>query len=69
MVLATGLVPESRDGFVPEAALRDDFGFLSGDRAKGLDAIGCARRPADVVRSVQDATGAAIRTLQVGAGR
>ncbi len=63
LVLATGLVPQTR-GLPPGFAL-DEFGFVAqpGDRT-GLYGAGCVRRPADVAAVVQDATGAALRALQ-----
>ena len=67
LVLATGLVPEA-DG-LPAGFDTDEFGFIQqGPGSAGLYGAGCARQPADVAASVRDATGAALRGLQV-AGR
>ncbi|MBI5478500.1 MAG: CoB--CoM heterodisulfide reductase iron-sulfur subunit A family protein [Deltaproteobacteria bacterium] len=62
VVLATGMQPTA------SAVAHDSLGFLRVDRAAGFGAAGCARRPADVAGSVQDATGAALRAIQT-AGR
>ena len=69
MVLATGLVPEVRDIDVPGGIAKDEHGFLVSNRPSGLLAVGCARAPSDVVRSVQDATAASARVMQLGGGR
>jgi quinone-modifying oxidoreductase subunit QmoA len=63
VVLATGMVPQTKG--LPIRLRRDDFGFLeASESANGLFAAGCARHPADVSTSVQDATGMALRALQ-----
>jgi quinone-modifying oxidoreductase subunit QmoA len=63
VVLATGIVPQT-DG-LPVALHRDEFGFLNAPNGSvGIYAAGCVRRPADVSSTVQDATGAALKTLQ-----
>jgi quinone-modifying oxidoreductase subunit QmoA len=64
VVLATGMVPNLKDGVLPLELERDDDGF-------GLDSAharvaGVARRPADVATTVRDATGAAARALASG---
>ena len=60
VVLATGMQPQSRI----EGVSYDQNGFVaSGDGGSGLFGAGCARRPAEVVTSVQDATAAAARAL------
>jgi len=65
VVLATGMevstkgakvgidIPYTPDGLVDDAVLK-----------KGIFAVGTMKSPADVARSVQDATGAAIKSLQ-----
>jgi quinone-modifying oxidoreductase subunit QmoA len=63
LVLATGLVPQTRD--LPPAFTIDEFGFVVRRReGTGLYAAGCARQPGEVSATVQDATGAALRALQ-----
>jgi quinone-modifying oxidoreductase, subunit QmoA len=59
VVLATGMQPQSRiEGDLPY----DEHGFVVPGEG-GLFGAGCARRPAEVVTSVQDATAAAGRAL------
>jgi quinone-modifying oxidoreductase subunit QmoA len=65
VVLATGMdgaangskvgiqIPYADDGLVDDAALK-----------KGMYAVGTMKSPADVARSVQDATAAAIKSIQ-----
>lgn len=63
VVLATGMdvkgskfgidIPYSADGLIDDAALR-----------RGIYAVGTMKSPADVARSVQDATAAAIKSIQ-----
>ena len=63
VVLATGMVPQTEG--LPAGFRRDEFGFLNTPNGGGgLFAAGCARRPAEVSSSVQDATGAALQALQ-----
>ncbi len=69
VVLATGLVPEVRDTELPEGIAKDEYGYLVSNKLGGQVAVGCARAPSDVVRTVQDATAAAILGLQLEARR
>jgi len=62
VVLATGIVPTTKTLKVPEMTL-DDYGFVAAD-SPGIYAAGCAKRPADVSSSVQDATGVALKAIQ-----
>lgn len=63
LVLATGIVPETRG--LPEVFARDEFGFVAPLEGKaGLYGAGCVRRPEEVSATVQDATGAALKALQ-----
>jgi quinone-modifying oxidoreductase subunit QmoA len=64
VVLATGMVPNLKDGVLPLALERDEDGF--GLDGTGARVAGVARRPADVATSVRDATGAAARALAAG---
>lgn len=60
-VLATGMEPSVRlAGQVPYDAL----GFVQEVSGQGIHGAGCAKRPCEVVSSVQDATGAALRSIQ-----
>jgi quinone-modifying oxidoreductase subunit QmoA len=65
VVLATGIVPQTSG--LPAGFDRDEFGFITNSRA-GVYGAGCVKRPAEVSASVRDATGAALRALQVAAG-
>jgi len=66
VVLATGVVPNNVDGPVPGAEVEtDDYGFIvPGAERNGIYAVGCARRPTEVSRSVKDATAAALKAIQ-----
>jgi quinone-modifying oxidoreductase subunit QmoA len=65
VVLATGMVPQI-DG-LPSGFVVDDCKFLITSERPGLYGTGCARRPAEVTTTVQDATGAALKALQCAA--
>ena len=68
VVLATGMVPNTADTKIPGLDLEyDDFGFALEDRSRGVFVAGVARRPTDVVSSVRDGTGAALKAAQVTA--
>jgi len=62
VVLATGMEPASK---IPGASYTDEGFALSG---VGMFATGCAKKPARCGKSVQDATGAALKALQIGKG-
>jgi quinone-modifying oxidoreductase subunit QmoA len=64
-VLAVGMVPNTSEEPPPVEAPRDEFGFLAPDFPAGLVGAGTAVRPLDVASSVQDATGATLRALNV----
>lgn len=66
VVLATGMVPNTRESLpLPELAC-DDNGFVLGNRqVPGIIGAGCARRPVDVSTCVQDATAAVLKAIQV----
>ncbi len=68
-VLATGMVPNTADEPPPLDVPRDEFGFLVQDAPGGVIGAGTAVRPGDVSASVQDATGAALKAITVGARR
>jgi heterodisulfide reductase subunit A-like polyferredoxin len=64
VVLATGMQPTGV-GSLATQITRDAMGFALGDHlGRGISVAGCARRPADVMATVQDATGAALHALQ-----
>jgi len=68
-VLATRMVPNTKDAPPPLDTPLDEFGFIAPDTGKGVIGAGVATRPFDVACSVQDATGAALKALNVAAGR
>jgi heterodisulfide reductase subunit A-like polyferredoxin len=69
VVLATGIVPEDVSAVRIEAGgglQRDEHGFLTSDQPlAGMFSAGCAKRPVDVAACVRDATGAALKALQI----
>ena len=65
VVLATGMQP-SLSGADPIPGLPlefDEHGFALENRAAGVFVAGVAHRPADVVTTVRDATGAALKAI------
>jgi heterodisulfide reductase subunit A-like polyferredoxin len=65
VVLATGMEP-SLSGAEPIPGLAvefDEHGFALENRAAGVFVAGVAHRPADVVTTVRDATGAALKAI------
>ena len=62
-VLATGIVPSIAGNGIPAEIAFDDYGFISSEQT-GIYAAGCARMPADVSTSVQNATAAALKAIQ-----
>jgi len=67
-ILATGMVPNNVEAPPPLETVLDDFGFVAPDGDKGIVGAGVANRPLDVSASIQDATGAALRAINI-AGR
>jgi quinone-modifying oxidoreductase subunit QmoA len=65
VVLAVGMEPEALGVDLPEDVLVDSSGFIEGSGDGGLRGAGAAASPLDVNRSVQSATGAALRAIQV----
>lgn len=65
VVLATGMVPSTKGLPVPADISYTDDGFVIPSKLKkGIYAVGTAKSPVDVSRSVQDATGVAIKSIQ-----
>jgi len=65
VVLATGMVPSTKTTKIPADIKYTDDGFiLPSSLNKGMYAVGTLKSPVDVSRSVQDATGAAIKSIQ-----
>jgi len=69
VVLATGIVPTDASAVRVEVGgglQREEHGFLTNDQPlAGMLAAGCAKRPVDVAASVRDATGTALKALQI----
>jgi quinone-modifying oxidoreductase subunit QmoA len=64
-VLATGMDPMIGDLKLPSDIKINENGFMvPGKDQKGIYAVGCAKNPVDVARSVQEATGAALKAVQ-----
>ncbi len=65
VVLAAGMVPSTKGAKIPVDVTYTDDGFVvPSSLKKGIYAVGTAKSPVDVSRSVQDATGAAIKSIQ-----
>jgi quinone-modifying oxidoreductase subunit QmoA len=67
-VLATGMVPNTAAEPPPLDTALDEFGFMAPDVVTGIVGAGGAMRPVDVAAAVQDATGAAMKAINAGAG-
>lgn len=65
VVLAVGMEPESNGIALPADIVRDSSGFIEGAGDGGQFGAGAASSPLDVNRSVQSATAAALRAIQV----
>ncbi|MFH2037377.1 MAG: CoB--CoM heterodisulfide reductase iron-sulfur subunit A family protein [Candidatus Zixiibacteriota bacterium] len=68
-VLATGMVPNTADSPPPLDTPLDEFGFIAPDSNKGVIGAGTTMRPFEVSGTVQDATGAALKALNIGTRR
>jgi quinone-modifying oxidoreductase subunit QmoA len=65
VVLATGMVPSTKNSRLPIDVTYTDDGFvIPASLKKGIYAVGTLKSPVDVARSVQDATGVAIKSIQ-----
>src|SRR5665811_2198288 len=60
-----GSLIESNSIKLPQDVLTDSSGFIEGSVDGGMIGAGCAASPLDVNRSVQSATGAALRAIKV----
>ena len=66
VVLATGMVPNGIKSSMPADIVYDEFGFIVPDlQSPGIYTAGCAKKPADVASCIQDATGAALKAIQI----
>lgn len=61
VVLACGMVPTNT---IPFDIPRDEYGFIYQKEDNGIYGVGVAKRPIDVVTSVQDATGVVLKAIQ-----
>ncbi len=69
VVLATGMEPNAKDANLPSATL-DEFGFVvPGNEDSGIIGTGVANRPMEVAACLQDATGAAMKSIVAKARR
>ena len=65
VVLATGMVPSTKTAKIPGEISYTPEGFVAAAALKkGIYAVGTLKSPVDVARSVQDATGVAIKSIQ-----
>ncbi|MBI5097957.1 MAG: CoB--CoM heterodisulfide reductase iron-sulfur subunit A family protein [Nitrospirae bacterium] len=65
VVLAAGMVPSTRTSKIPTDISYTNDGFVvPASLKKGMFAVGTLKSPVDVSRSVQDATGVAIKSIQ-----
>ncbi len=65
VVLAAGMVPSTKASKIPGEITYTADGFVApSSLKKGIYAVGSLKSPVDVSRSVQDATGAAIKSIQ-----
>lgn len=65
VVLAIGMEPEVRGDAVPADVIEDSSGFIEASATGGIFAAGVASGPLDVNRSVQSASAAALRSIQI----
>ena len=67
VVLATGMQPNTDLTKIPADMVYDEYGFVQS--SEGIIGAGTVRRPGEVHVSVQDGTSAALKAIQVVAGR
>ncbi len=64
-VLATGMAPTASELKLPSNIKINENGFVVPDKnQQGIYAVGCVKDPVDVAKSVQEATGAALKAIQ-----
>ncbi len=69
VVLATGMQPSLDGEKNPFPIQMDEDGFFEDAPEKGVYVAGCAKKPLDVMKSAQSATGAAMKAIQTVRGR
>lgn len=67
LVLATGMEPSLRESKITFNVDFNEHGFVV-PQDNGIFVVGCAKNPFDVAKSVQDATGAALKAIQTIVG-
>lgn len=66
VVLAVGLVPNTKESPPPAAIERDDFGFLlKQNNGQGIYGAGTVIQPMEVASSIRDAMSATLKAIQV----
>ena len=65
VVLAVGMEPEITGVKLPDDVILDSSNFIEGSQDMGMFGAGAASSPLDVNRSVQSATAASLRAIQV----
>ncbi len=68
-VLAIGMVPGTAKQKPSLPMDYDDFGFVTSSGQSGIIPAGCVKAPMEVAASLQDATAAALKAIQLIAGR
>jgi quinone-modifying oxidoreductase subunit QmoA len=69
-VLATGMEPTISELKLPSDITINENGFMvPGADQRGIYAVGCVKNPVDVAKSVQEATGAALKAIQTVRGK
>ncbi|MHB8792267.1 MAG: FAD-dependent oxidoreductase [Thermoleophilia bacterium] len=69
VVLAAGMEPSAKSQNIPASLAFEANGFIDNARMEsGMCGCGVARRPDDVASSVQDSTGAALKSIQSNGG-
>ncbi len=69
VVLATGMQPSLAGERLPMNVAMDEDGFVTGGEEQGIFVAGCAKKPLDVMKSAQSATGAAMKAINSVKGR
>jgi quinone-modifying oxidoreductase subunit QmoA len=65
VILAAGMVPSTKNSKLPvEASYTPDGFVMPASLKKGVYAVGTLKSPVDVAKSVQEATGVAIKSIQ-----
>ena len=68
-VLAVGMVPGTAKEKPSLPMDYDDYGFVTSSGQSGIIPAGCVKAPMEVAASLQDATAAALKAIQLTAGR